>query len=159
MGHFTKPALGALTTNWEKPTESHLLSNSFGGMRCLCTLSTSPQTPASKPASWITWVPPPESRCLPQASLNWINTESRVLYAHVLRRPRCSPCIPWLFFCRSCCLYIAFLTRAATLRTMLKSMQFCKARLYDAFSPCRSFLKHRSHLKAHFVLYFRCILF
>lgn len=107
-------------------------------------------------------VPPPEMRCLPHAFLRWISTESRVLYAHVLRRPHCfctqstrspsnhAPCIPWLFLCRAYCLYIAFLTRDATLRTILKSMQLHKAHLYDAFTPCHSFLKHRITFKGAF---------
>lgn len=47
-------------------------------------------------------------------------------------------------------IYIAFLTRDATLRTFLKSMQLHKAHLYDALTPCHSFLKHTITFKSAF---------
>lgn len=163
---------------WEKQTESHFFlklvvkwakdQNSFGGMRCLCTLSTSPQTPASKPLRpelhFVVWCcHSPSARDKMSSTrlppLNQQSTEScmhifwdahtvsvlgQCTHHHIL------PCIPWLLFSRAYCLYIAFLTRDATLRTILKSMQLHKAHLYDAFTPCHSFLKHRITFKSAF---------
>ncbi len=141
-------------------------------MRCLCTLSTSPQTPASKPIRpelhfvvwklmWYCHSPstrdkmsstrlPPLNQQSPESCMRifWDALIVSALGQHA--HNHISPCIPWLLFCRAYCLYIAFLTRDATLRTILKSMQLHKAHLYDAFTPCHSFLKHRITFKSAF---------
>lgn len=178
VAHLTEMFSGSNGTSvdsknvWETPIESHFLKTLIEwrvrtaleewGAR-VRRLPLQRHLPPNIYTSWITFcgvkwntvvVPPLESSA--HAFLH------RVQRAHVLRRPHCfctrstrspshlTPCIPWLLFCRACCLYIAFLPRDATLRTILKSMQLHTAHFYDAFTPCRSFLKHRITFKSAF---------